>query len=119
MWSRVVEVMLGCWLLMSPFIFSHSASRPMLWATDFGAGTAVIVCALLSFWRPTRYAHLLTLLTASGLVAAAYLSGFGTAPPAAQNQAVLGWLLLMFAVIPNEATQPPPCHRSASQPTVS
>lgn len=30
MWARVVEVMLGCWLAVSPFVFRHSADERWL-----------------------------------------------------------------------------------------
>lgn len=106
MWSRVVEVMLGCWLLMSPFIFGHSPAQAPLWANDLACGSVVIVLGLLSYWRPTRHAHLLTLGVALWLIAFAYRMGFGTALPASQNHLILGCLLLMFAVIPNHAAQP-------------
>jgi len=106
MWSRVVEVMLGCWLLVSPFVFSHPESRAGWWINDLGSGSAVIVFGLLSFWRPTQHAHLLTALVGGWLIGFAY-THIGAAPPAAQNHVLLGWLLVMFAVIPNLATRPP------------
>lgn len=115
MWSRVVEVMLGCWLLVSPFVFRHSSSEPRLWIVDFTAGLAVIVCGLLSYMPSLRWAHLLTLLTASALVGFAVVDSAvlvnwgvaGIAAPALQNHVVLGLLLLMLGIIPNHASQPP------------
>jgi hypothetical protein len=108
MWSRVVEVMLGCWLLISPFLFAHPAEEISWWITDMAAGLVVIVCALASYWPPTRHAHLLTLLVAAALIGFAYQSaGQDAVPSAHQNEGILGLLLMMFAVIPNEATRPP------------
>jgi len=106
MWSRVVEVMLGCWLLISPFVFRHAADEPALWANDLACGTAAIVFGLLSYWRPMRHAHLATMAVGGWLIAFAYRTGFGSAPPASQNHLILGLLLLMFAVIPNKAGRP-------------
>jgi hypothetical protein len=108
MWSRVVEVMLGCWLLISPFLFRHAPDEPLLWINDLSCGTAVILFGLLSYWRPTQHAHLLTLAVGVWLLVFAYLKGFGDAPPASQNHLILGMLLLMFAVIPNHADRPAP-----------
>jgi hypothetical protein len=112
MWSRVVEIMLGCWLLISPFVFGHPDDRIGWWITDFSAGLAVIVFGCLSYWRPARFAHLLTAVTGALLIAAAYRF-YGDAPPAAQNEALTGLLLMMFAVIPNEAASPPQAWRDA------
>lgn len=106
MWSRVVEVMLGCWLLLSPFLFRHAAEKSALWANDLATGTAVILFGLLSYWRPTRHIHLLSLVVGGWLIAFAYWKGFGTSLPASQNHLIVGLLLLMFAIIPNSASRP-------------
>jgi hypothetical protein len=115
MWSRDVEIMLGCWLLVSPFIFGHPAGEILWWITDFSAGLAVIVLGLLSYWRKTRHAHLGTFLVGGMLIAVAYAAAGRHEAPAVQNQAVLGLLLLMFALIPNEASQPPLSVTAASE----
>jgi hypothetical protein len=52
-------------------------------------------------------AHLLNILVALWLLGFGYF-GFGEpAPPAAQNNIVVGLILLMLAIIPSEATLPP------------
>lgn len=115
MWSRVIEIMLGCWLLVSPFVFGHSADESRLWVVDLSAGALVIVCGLLSYVPICRYAHLATLATSLGLIvfavaASEVLDRSADATHAAaalQNQVVLGLLLMMLAVVPNAATHPP------------
>ena len=93
MWSRIVECMLGCWLLVSPFVFRHSPDDPLIWANDFIAGGLMIVLSLASFWKPTEWAH--WLLLGVGL----WLVGFGRfarplpAEPALQNAMVVGLLV--------------------------
>jgi hypothetical protein len=92
---------------MSPFIFGHPPSDTALWVNDLAAGGLVIVLSLASYWRPTGWAHLLLLLVG------AWLIGFGrfqeTPPlaPALQNDIVVGLLLFMFAIVPNEASLAP------------
>ncbi len=107
MWSRVVEVMFGIWLLLSPWIFRHSPADAGWWINDMATGAAVIVFGLFSFWKPTRRAHVLTLLLGGWLIGFAYHQGFGNSSPAAQNDLMLGLLLLMFAVIPNRCDRAP------------
>jgi hypothetical protein len=124
MWSRVVEVMLGCWLLVSPFVFAHSGEHVAWWIVDFVAGCAVIACGLMSYAQSLRFAHLVTIATALGLIgfAAAHalaLPADATAiPPALQNHVVLGLLLVMLAVIPNHASDPPPSWTSSGLPAM-
>ncbi|MAT15199.1 MAG: hypothetical protein CMJ46_08020 [Planctomyces sp.] len=108
MWSRVVEMMLGLWLLMSPFIFRYDDSQTMIWASDYACGSAVIVFSLLSYVQSCRKIHLMNIAIGFWLVGFAYYLGFGDAPPAAQNSLILGMVLLMFAVIPSEASVPAP-----------
>lgn len=106
MWARVVEVMLGCWLALSPFIFAHGADEPALWWNDLVSALVTMTLALCSFWRPLRYAHLGILGVGLWLVAYAYVTP-PPPPPASQNHVVIGLLLLMLAIIPNDASQPP------------
>ena len=106
MWARVVEVMLGCWLAVSPFVFGHSAEDRTLWFSDLLSALAVVVLALFSFWRPLRFAHIGIVAVGLWLIAAGFLAPYPT-PPAFQNDIVVGLLLLIFAIVPNDATQPP------------
>jgi hypothetical protein len=107
MWPRVVEVMLGCWLVLSPFIFRHAAEQWGLWLNDMFCGAAVVAMALLSWWPPCRRAHLAIIGVGLWLVGFGYLSSPPPAPPASQNDMLLGVLLLMFAILPSEASLPP------------
>lgn len=107
MWARVVEFMLAVWLAMSPFIFRHSDSAVVLWASDFACAGLVATFALLSYWNPARHAHLLTLLVALWLVGFGRFGASAPLPPGMQNEIVVGLLLLMLAIVPNHATSPP------------
>jgi hypothetical protein len=107
MWARVVEAMLGCWLAVSPFVFRHSADEPLLWWNDFSCAAITMLFALASYHRPFRHAHLLNLVTAIWLIVFGYVRSEPFAAAAYQNHIFVGLLLLMFAVIPNHASEPP------------
>lgn len=107
MWPRTVEVMLACWLALSPFIFRHAPDQPLLWVVDFTAAAVVLVCSLLSFWTPANRTHLLNLAVGFSLVALAFARGDSPPPPAYQNYALVGLLLLMFGILPSQASRPP------------
>lgn len=107
MCPRVVELMLGCWLVLSPFIFRHSLAETLLWKNDMYSGALVVALSLASFSQRFRHAHFGTALVALWLMAFGYFTAGDPAPAAQQNQFSLGLLLLMFAIIPNEATLPP------------
>jgi hypothetical protein len=107
MWARVVEVMLGCWLAVSPFVFRHARDERAFWTNDLLCASVTVVLALISFWRPLRHAHLVTAAVALWLIGFGYLAAPYPTPPALQNDITTGWLLLMFAIIPNEVNRPP------------
>lgn len=110
MWGRSIEVMLGLWLLASPFLFGHfgtDVGSAGLTASDLASGSLVLLLGVLSFWRRTGRAHLWQ------LVVAAWLIGFGRwgfdfpPPPGAQNQLLVGLVLVLIAIIPNRSEEPP------------
>lgn len=106
MWPRVVEIMLGCWMLASPFLFQHG-EHTSWWINDFSVGTALIVLGLLSFWRPTRRAHLVTLVVALWSIGFGYAISWQAEGPAPQNDILIGLTLLLTAIIPTPASLPP------------
>lgn len=112
MWGRVVQVMLGWWLVLSPFIFNSFPDTPAVWINDWVCGAVVIVTSLLSWWPLTRYAYLTSLAVSTWLVGYAYFRGGYPSAPGFQNQILVGLTLLLFAIIPNDASQPPPRWRA-------
>lgn len=113
MWARVTEVMLGCWLAMSPFIFRHGPEDRVLWVNDLLSATVVVVLAVVSFWSPLRFAHVANFVVGLWLIAFGFWASPHPAPPALQNDIVVGILLMMFAILPNHASLPP---RANSEP---
>jgi peptidoglycan/LPS O-acetylase OafA/YrhL len=112
MWGRVIEIILGLWLVLSPFVWGHYSSDPGLWRSDVISGIAVIGLAVLSFWpfrsfRFLRYAHLGILFVASWVVVFSYFNSGHPAEPGYQNALLTGLTLLLIAIIPNDASQPP------------
>ena len=106
MWSRDAEIMFGCWLAASPFLFQHGPDETLLWINDFVTATAVIVFGLCSYYRPLRYAHLLTVAAGLWLVGFGWASSTPPASPAYQNHILVGLMLLMLDIIPSNASQP-------------
>jgi peptidoglycan/LPS O-acetylase OafA/YrhL len=106
-----VEIVLGGWLVISPFLFRHPEDERAFWWTDLGAGVLVTLFALLSWRRRLRRAHLLSIAVALWLVAFGFLASPHPPPPALQNDIVVGLLLLTFAIVPSEASRPPAAWR--------
>jgi len=111
MWGRVVEIMTAVWLAASPFFFAVQGDRSSLWF-DLGVAFLIALFAGLSYWSPTQHAHLLTLIVSLVLI---LWSRFAESPPPPiqQNHIVIGLFLLMIALIPNNASQPPRMWRAS------
>lgn len=110
MWGRIVELMTAVWLMLSPFIFRAQGNPEIVWVDTL---TGLVICALagLSWWKPTRYAHVLTLFVATGLAIYGRMAGTPP-PPEHQNHIVVGLFLLMVAIVPNDASRPPEVWRT-------
>lgn len=107
MWSRVVEFMLACWLAISPFVFGHSSDDMSLWIMDWTCALLIISFAMLSYWPPLRHIHVATAVVALVMIGYGRLSSPDHVAPALQNYILVGLLLLMFALVPNNASRPP------------
>jgi hypothetical protein len=104
MWGRIVEIMTAVWIALSPFVFGVQNQPGTFWA-DMLIAAAIMGCAGLSYWHPTRYAHLVTFGIAIGLVAWGRLAGTPP-PPIHQSHIVIGLFLMMIALVPNYASRP-------------
>lgn len=108
MWARTVEVMLGCWLALSPFIFRHPPESPALWWNDFLCAPVIVALAIASLHRPFRHAHFLLIGVSLWLIGfAIFQSGNPAAEAAVQNYILFALVLTLFAILPNEPNRPP------------
>jgi hypothetical protein len=118
MWPRVAEIVLALWLAASPFILGPPDLGRFATIQAFVCAVLVVVASCLSYWEPTRHARALTALVGLWLVIRAYAVSPFPAPPALQNEFLVGPVLVMFAVVPNHAADPPRAWRRfiASEP---
>ena len=107
MWPRVIELFLGIWLAISPFVFSISGDETFLWANDFTCAAWLAFFSLLSFGKSFEKAHLLNLPAGLWLIAAAFLFKPSPPPPAYQNFVVTGFLVLLISILPSRSDQIP------------
>jgi Zn-dependent protease len=107
MWARTIEVLLACFLAISPFLFSYPGDATFLWINDYAVAFIIIVLALLSTWHPLRKLHLAILLVAFWLIGVVCSLGERPLSPIFQNYLILSFLLAMLAIVPCESDLPP------------
>lgn len=105
MWARIVELMLGLWLALSPFIFGHA--HPFLWKSDLCSAILIALFSLLSFNRHLSKMHLLNVLMGFWLIGVGYLMPLNPVPPGLENNILVGILLLMLGIVPSHCNEPP------------
>ena len=106
MWPRMVEILIGSWLVACPAVLASTDWRG--WQiNDLVCGCIVILLGCLSFLSATRRAHLAEILVGAWMLWFAYVSSPYPAPAAAQNDVLVALFLMNFAVIPNQANLPP------------
>ena len=106
MWARYIEVFLGLGVIACAWVLPHPEAPWRVW-NDVVCGVLVILLAILSFFGPTRWAHIGIGAVGLWLGGTAYFSVERPGPAAAQCEIVLALLLLLMFLIPNEATEPP------------
>ncbi len=107
-WPRYCEMLLGVWLLVAPWIINYGDLN--IPTGNIAAATAILLFDILSITLYKRYAYLMVLGVAAGLL----IHAFFVMPPqtaGTQNNIIVALLLLMFAILPTEATLPPPSWR--------
>lgn len=105
MWARIIEFSLACWIAMSRFIFSYREDETFLMANDLIIGALIAIFALTSLYPRINKMHLFNLAVAGWLFILSYTYPDTPFPPAIQNYIVLGMLLVIFAIIPTDATE--------------
>ena len=108
-WPRYCEMLLSLWLLAALWTLNYGDSN-IFRAVNIAAAAGILLLDILSVTLYKRYAYLGVLGIALGLLVHAY---FAMPPEAAgtQNNIIVALLLLMFAILPTEATLPPPSWR--------
>jgi hypothetical protein len=107
MWGRVTEILLALWLMFSPFLFGHYPVDRPLWISDFFSGGAILLFSCISFYESLRRAHLMNGLIAGWLIGFGYIHGGHPAPAGYQHDILIGLILILIAIVPNHANQPP------------
>jgi hypothetical protein len=105
MWPRVAELVIGLWILTSPWVL---ADNPGAWHIhSLICGLAVVILSVLSFWPRLKRAHLAEIPIGLWVIAFTYFGSTHPASAIAQSDLLAALFLLNFAIIPSQANLPP------------
>jgi hypothetical protein len=112
MWPRVTEILIAAWLAAGPWIFgSPTESEFFLKVNALVSAALIVLFALLSFRAATEKAHLLSVVVALWIIGVAFAAPNPPPPAPYQNFVVVGLLLLLVAILPSRASEPPKAWR--------
>jgi len=101
MWARIAEWVLGTWLILSHFLFSTQNT------SDLVAAFFILLLATLSFFNKLNKMHLLEVFPAGWLFYIGYSFPTPWLPFSMQNYILTALSILMFSVIPSNASDHP------------
>ncbi|MEQ8768034.1 MAG: hypothetical protein RL885_29290 [Planctomycetota bacterium] len=113
MWARVVEVLLACWLGVSPFVIPEASRTHPRYAVDYTAALLVAGFSLFACVPRRGVWRMGTFAVGLGIAVAGWC-GLGN-EAGAQNLLSVGLLLAMFAVIPTQASELPRSWKSGEE----
>lgn len=91
-WQDWVALVLGLWLLASPWLLGYSALQAASWnAVILGVGIAVFAAAALA--KPAAWEEWINLAMGAWLVISPWVLGFSDAAVATWNQVIVGLLV--------------------------
>jgi hypothetical protein len=103
MWARWIELGLGIWLLLCPWILpSHAGGERFAIL-----GLLTIVASIVSVFRPGGWIHWIVPAAGVALITISVLTAPHPLPPLLQNNVIVGLTLLMLGVVPDRAFEPP------------
>lgn len=101
MWTRIAELLTAVWLFASHFIFGYDGSIDLICAIG------IALFAALSFIDKLNKMHLLEVIPACALLYVSYTYPTPILPFALQNFILVALNILLFAILPSNASDHP------------
>ncbi len=101
-WQDMVTLLLGFWLIVSPFVLPRIMGDYVLFNNALIVGVFITLAAIAAIVRPNAWKEWILVVLGSWLVASSYLLGNrelfdGSITTLAENQLIVGLLVLVDA----------------------
>ncbi len=94
-----INILLGIWLVVSPWVFHYSAMPPALWSgLIVGVFIVIIAAVRLASWRDTAPFSWLNLFLALCTIASPWVYGYAANADAVRDNVILGVLIAVLAI---------------------
>ena len=97
-WVDWVNVILGVWLVASPWVLTEAAGgRSAAWSW-WSAGIGIVALASLSMYKPAVWGDVVGIVLGTWLIASPWVLGFASASAAVTNAVFMGSLVIGYAL---------------------
>lgn len=96
-WQDWVNLILGVWLFVSPWILAYAMQDAAAW-NAYILGAAIVVFAAIAAYMPKAWEEMINTLLGVWLVLSPYVLGFAAQTMIAVHTVVVGVLVTVFAV---------------------
>jgi hypothetical protein len=97
-WQDWVNVVLGVWMFLSPWILGFAAAQGAAAWCAWILGAAVIVFAASAVYVPKAWEEAINIILGLCLIVAPWVLGFGAQSTATSNSVIVGVLVVAFGV---------------------
>lgn len=97
-WVDWVSVLLGGWLIASPWLLTTTAGdRHANWSS-WSVGAAIVTVAFFAMYKPAVWCGAVGAMLGAWLIASPWMLGFAGASAAATNAVIIGLLVIGYAL---------------------
>jgi len=97
-WADCVNLILGLWMIASPWILRFAGSdSPAVWSAWI-LGAAIVVFAGLAMYVPRAWEEALNIILGACLITSPWALGFADLPTPARNAVLTGVLVIAFGI---------------------
>lgn len=97
-WQDMVMLVLGLWLIVSPFILQYGDYTGIAALNSYILGVGVMVFAAIALVRPELWEEQVNMILGVWLIIAPYVLGFGEETAALVNHFIVGLLIVADAL---------------------
>ena len=97
-WVDWVNVMLGVWLITSPWLLTMTAGNGFAAWSSWSVGAGIVTLAFCAMYKPTVWGDAVGVMFGAALIASPWMFGFADVSAAASNAVILGLLVIGYAL---------------------
>ena len=97
-WVDWVNVILGMWLIASPWLLTVAAGDRPAGRSSWSVGVGIVTLAFFAMYKPAVWGDAVGVILGAWLIASPWMLGFASAAAPAANAVIIGTLVICYAL---------------------